>query len=867
MGPTPLSLLFVTLLALHPAPRPDGPVLARVELAAPSAPSFLLRATIPIPRGVLDGPLAPLGLRRAGDEGEARVAQVEVVTRRADGTPEVIEVVAAMELSEDDRASGRLRYELVGRATGAPPPRRPDGLAALLDPEQGGRLALRARDVHGHAYRCDLLAEVDEGGVGSRRIDADGPYLRRWRVAGVLLPVEPSADAPAPGGQPLPHMMGVHAYLTRRRGDRALSVDLRVHNGTSAGRRAARRGEEPVGTLYWRELELLVPQGWKVLPEVRDPFFGAPREEDGARIYPIVAAHAGEALHMMPPQAQLLRRLVLVRGGEEAAGRRRLAREGLAFCVHDHRAFSWANPATQAYFPQRDLVGSMDWFRRGADRGKGALRRVEDLRLVRLLRQLEEGAGGEPPGRFEAMGWAHPLFLPQEGAHGGEGIRFLEGHRAIGGASASSYRILELHHRMNASRQAEALYDRRGEPLGYPEWADAEGALDFDFRTYGRTAPPEFRQHCGGGPPPGEQVRWVLSEGLRPPYDRGGGHAAEGKLSTSDGDLVRWMCHDTQHLVRYTKQTKALQWLGNDPLARDDLRLGAELFRLWFHEGSSPHPDGSAVTLRHLEALAAAHPRQGLPVSRGHAWGIDAFCAAWAAADDDWRERHRGWIERVADLLVAGANPGGIVIRSDNPPLLQNPRYEGAHAFQSEILLLAVRSLIESVFRGVDTERTEALEDLYLRGCEYLFFGPVFGRLAATWSDPEDPVWFHGPRWAFAVAKADDYATPPFSDARFWGADYFPEDGFHGDSVETTYGFAILALAADMSPAEGRGLENRFLRRTLELWKPRSDWEERRRSLTERFGEESHDNSPNCIGYLGRLQLARALKARTSSGR
>ncbi|MAF65732.1 MAG: hypothetical protein CMJ84_08750 [Planctomycetes bacterium] len=861
------SLLLAALLAPHAPAPPDGPILARVELGAPSASSFLLRATIPVPAGALDGPLVPFGLRRAGREGAATVAQIEVVTRRADGTPEVIEVLAPMALEEEDRVGDRLRFELVARASGAPPARRSDGLDALLDAAQGGRLVLRMSDVYGHRYRCDLLAAVGEGGVGSRRTAADGAYLRRWRVGGVLLPEERNEGSSSPGGPPLPHMMGVHAYLTRRRNDGVLSLDLRLHNGSSAGRRDPLPGEEPVGTLYWREIELLVPAGWSVLPEVRDPFFGEARAGDGGLIFPLVAAHATKALHMMPPQGQLLRRLVLVAKGDEAAGRRRLAHEGLAFCTHDARAWSWASPTTQAYFPQRDLVGSMDWFRRGSDRGKAALRRAEDVRLVQLLRQLEEGAEGASPGRSPSLGWAHPLFRSQEGAHGGEGIHFIEGHRAIGGASGSSYRLLELHHRMNASRQAEALYDRRGDPVGYGEWADDQGALDFDFRTYGRTVPPEFRQHCRGGPAPREQVLRVLADDLRPPYDRGDGHVQGGKLPTGDDDLVHWMCHDTQHLVRYTKQTKALQWLGNDPLARDDLRLGAELFHLWFHEGASPHPKGRAITLRHLEALAAAHPHQGLPIHRGHAWGIDAFCAAWAAADDAWRERHRLWIERVADLLVAGANPGGIVIRSDSPPLLKNPRYEGAHAFQSEILLLAVRSLIESVFRGVDPERTAALEDLYLRGSDYLFFGPVFGKLAATWSNPQDPVWFHGPRWAFAVARADGYRTPPFSDTGFWGPDYFPEDGFRGDSVETTYGFAILALAADLSPSEGRGLENRYLRRSLDLWKPQSEWPARLRSLTERFGEESFDNSPNCIGYLGRLQNAGVLKAQSSSAR
>ena len=92
--------------------------------------------------------------------------------------------------------------------------------------------------------------------------------------------------------------------------------------------------------------------------------------------------------------------------------------------------------------------------------------------------------------------------------------------------------------------------------------------------------------------------------------------------------------------------------------------------------------------------------------------------------------------------------------------MLQNPKYEGAHAFQSEILLLAERSLVESVFRGVDERRREALERLYIRGTDYLFFGPVFARVEASGSRPGRPLFDFGPRWAFAVALKDGWKTP-----------------------------------------------------------------------------------------------------------
>ena len=137
--------------------------------------------------------------------------------------------------------------------------------------------------------------------------------------------------------------------------------------------------------------------------------------------------------------------------------------------------------------------------------------------------------------------------------------------------------------------------------------------------------------------------------GLRPVYDQGSPHESAGEYPNSNDNLVAWAGHDGQHMVRYTKNTKALVWLGNDALAKDDLLLSAELFHLMFHESEGPTSTG--VTLRAYERHAAAFPNQGAWLGRDHAWGIDVMCAAYATQDQAWRAAHLPWFERLATML------------------------------------------------------------------------------------------------------------------------------------------------------------------------------------------------------------------------
>ncbi len=855
---TSLALLALVACSLAGASPSDDPrVVARLECAAPAVEAFVLRGTVPLPaEGApsFEGATEPFSVRLAGEK-LLVPAQTEVVVRRPDGRPQVVEVLARVTRPEKARPGDRLRFDVVlAEHERADAPPVPVPVRELLDEALPPTIVLRSRDVYGNRYQVDLCGRADDPGFGSERILAHGAVERQRRVYGTLVPV----GERSPQGAPLPHLMGAHAYLTEWARERFVSLDLRINNGATPGSRAALPVEETLGIVYWRELELVVPRGWLVLPDVHDPFWGTPYPEGDQVVFPVVKPYESGALHMMGPQAQFHRRLVVARDNVHALARAHLDGAGRAFCVQGPGLWSWFEPETAAFLAQRELLAMLDFVRRGRGGGTAAAR-MEDAGDADALAQVIRSGAPRGYGYVTApvMGWAHPWFIRIEGGAGGEGIAMAEGYRAAGAASWDDLRRLIYLHRMNQSRQPEAQYDRFGDPVGYHEWLDERGHIPFDFRTNGRVVPPAFKLPAAYGPPPSKQVLDVVAKGLRPPYDRGEPHVKNGKLVGDNDVLIVWSPHDGQHMIRYTKQTKALVWLANDSLAKDDLLLSAELFRLMFHE--SPHDPADwagGVTLKIADELARAHPHQGVWLNRDHAWGIDSMCAAYSTQTPEWRAENRSWFGRVADLFALAAMPSGLVERSHNTKILQTEKYDAAQAFECLFLYHAMRAMCASVFAGVDQARYEELTELAVRQCEYMFFGPIFMRFQPPYQpDPANPTIFcWGPRSGFGVALHDGYQTPPFSDAEHWGPNYMPADALKHD-VDVNYVWQALAWAEEISREQhATGLENRYLRRSLACWLQYPSYEALLEALAASTSESSVELSKNWIGFYAKLR-------------
>lgn len=841
--------------------------VARLEVTLPVHSPFLIHATLPIPKGVFprqDG-RSPFSIVNHGAGNPLVPAQVEIVSRYPTGEADVVEVLAQVDRADKEKPGAQSLYSIVldpqdvgGEPTiaAAREPAVPVRVRELLARGQRGRFGLRARDVYGNTYWAELSGNVEDPSFGSLRLLKSGPFERVRRLYATMVPV-PNAK---PLGPPLAHLLGVHAYITERTEDECVLLDLRVNNGAIAGSREAHPLESTLGIVYWRSIELVIPEGWSVVSQVADPFQGSPYSEASTRVIPIVEPCNDGKLHMMGPQAQFERRLALVPKGGEARAREELDNAGLAFCVRGEGLWSWFDPATARYFPQRDLLASVDFFKRHGRSGKAAVRAEEAGELSQYRLAIESGAVHGYYVTSPVMGWAHPWFVKEQGSPGGEGIAMFEGYYAAAAAARDGVTRLELLHRMNVSRQPEAAYDRFGDPVGYHQWLRADGKIPFDFRTNGGIFMPPFLLPCKRGPAASDQVRFVVEHDLRPPYDQGQPFLPEeqgGSVLDRSENLLAWWPHDDQHMVRYTKNTKALVWLKNDEMAKDDLVLSAELYHLMKHE--SPHVEASwshGVTLKVWEDTVKAHTHQGVLLGREDAWGIDAMCAAYSVSSPAWRAANRAWFDRMSQLMLDAALPNGLIQRFINIRLLGHNKYAVTQTFECLFLMHAIRCMNESVFRGVDEPRRRGLEALVVAGLDYLMWAQPWARGPNSWQpDPAHPTLFlNGPRQGIAIAMNDDYATPPFSDAARWGPNYLPEDGL-GSGIEIFHTWLPLAYAQEITnETAGRGLDNRYLRRTLDCGMGHKDWRDLVKDLHEQTTSSSFDNSANWIGLLGKLQ-------------
>jgi hypothetical protein len=901
--------------------------VALFETEPIEADTFLLHGTVPIPPGVYPRKDGQSPFHVLDGPGGAPVpAQVAVVSRRPNGEADVLEVMARVHgrrarapLTKETPDARRPRFVLVlSPAPTLPAPEVPASVAELLAPRGRQPLRLRARDVFGHLYEVNLRGSELDAGFGSRSVLKSGRWVRQTRTYGTMVCEKPARpkNRYATLPPPLPHLFGVHAYITEYAGEERVSIDLRIHNGHSAGSRKPHIFEAPLGLVYFDSLELILPAGWTAVPRVRDPFFGEPRREKDSMVVPIVAplqARAeGEAppLHMIGPRGQFHRRLEIVPLAEGSSPAKAILEArgslGLAFPVPRNDLWSWQNPSTARFGPQRTILAGWDFYRRDGTRGPAGARAADGNALSVLAGLLREGNAGADSVAGEVMGWAHPWFGKYQGVTGGFAVDTIGGARVAGTASQDGYRRLELLHRMNTCRQPQALYDWRGEPVGFHQWVTPKGRVSLRYRSNVLGSPPSQRLPCRRGPQASVQAQTAILTDRRPAYDLGTASRTDGKIHDDPRNLLAWMPHDGQHLARYTKFAQALAWLGNDALAKDDLILCAELYRLMVHDGLSPQPaadvkvpkpvDGAQegdeeepptareglkrvppaarelaakaqkeremreakraerlaarpvpppLALHELESLAAERRHGGAQVGRELAWGLDAMCAAYSLADPAWRRRATPWFQRMAAVLPRLATPAGIIQRQVSGKFFSSKEHAGAQSFEALLLVHGLRCLDASVFEEVAPNRSKLLRELALRAIDYLFFGPPWQQAKSGGQ--------RGPARAFAVAPADARRDPYA--AGEGGTDReFPPDGV-APQVEVLYGWEALAWAASLTdPDQGPGPRNRFLVRALAYGKGADDLQALEAALARRAGAPSRDDSGNWAGFLGYLQ-------------
>lgn len=710
-------LAAVSEATLQATVPPASAHVATFELAAPARNSFVLRGTVPVPLGTFpraDGAV-PFQVRDA--DGTFVNAQVEVVSRSGatELEAQVVEVLARVQRPATAQTGDRIRYDVML----APHPVEELFASPLVDAllSTPGQLVLRATDAFGNVYLTDLWEDVLVPGGDRVKEYRDGVFADTLGTHQVLLPAPPVLG---PAGT-LPHHLGVHTYLTRWSREEFVSLDLRLHNALS-GLKADTHDDDALGKLYFGKLELLVPQGWVVLNDTPDPFFGAPYSEGAWRVQPIVAPLAGGKLHVIPSLAQFERRLVVARDTPAALASARctLDARNLAFCVAGNAAdgrelWSWWNRATPYYFPQRHVLPRLDTV------PAASLRVSDEQAFAGRAQQVASGASGLWPATSAGLGWAHPWGVSDGGMVSGQEIWLYDGIATAWAASHAGYRHHALRHRMYTDRQCNVMYNLGGRHMSVLQWRVTDPVNGDWMPVWWFGGPLLFAADpFGFGSAPTFQSDWVAQQGKQPAYE---------------AELLAYRPIDESHLGRYTHDTKVLVWLGNDALAKDDLRAQAEGFRLGFCELRQDIWGGIVSSGLHmLQNYVAARPGQGLAFGRREGWGIDTVCAAYSTQSDYWRAPVRRWFDLILDVVETGQADCNGGIQASWLYNAFGAQYRCRQAIEAAISENGLVSLRESVYRRADNDRLRRLNGVLQKSWEAMV-SPVF------WSSANHAPW------------------------------------------------------------------------------------------------------------------------------
>jgi len=701
--------------------------VARLVLEAPSSREFVVRGTIPVPRGTyprVDGAI-PFSIRDV--DGSLADTQVEIVSRYADDLDgaDVVEVIGRVRRSPDAVPGARIEYGIVESPHQRGHFEAHPAIEEVLRPAAGLRLS--ARDVFGNEY----TAELRPPGLDGDRL-RDGSACRERRMVTVFTPVTPVSGATAT----LPHLLGVHAFFRAWTGEPVVSLDLAFHNGHS-GHDLSTNEDDPVGTIYLDGIDLVMPPGWNAWVDDPDTALGtAVVTPEGTRL-PLVQRLPDGKLHVFPIQSQTVRRLVLARE-EDAERAVDYARDrNLGFArrgVNGAGAplYSWWNPETARYFPQKHALPRLGHV------SQGAIALDLEQRYAVVAGALRSGIAPGYPLLSPALGWAHPWGIQDGGMAGGDEINLYDGLRALEVASNSGYRLLALRHRMLTDRQPVALFDEDGVPADYTRWTEpginGEWLPIWCFLTpllwaadpFGFTIAPQF------------QIDAVHAQGRAPAYE---------------ADLRAHHPIDLEHLVRYTAPAKALAWIGNDSLAKESLALHAALFRMSYNEMPNTQWKHYISTgLATDEQYVASNPGKGFTFGRLEAWGLDAATAWYGLADLEWRVRTREWFGRIADVVHDGQSSCSGFIQATVYEQLFGGQYRARQSIEQAITEHALVGLMETVLEGAEPLRTEKTRRVLAASFRSMATAP-------GWSE------IHNAPWSKLAVGDNDFSHPPFCGA------------------------------------------------------------------------------------------------------
>ncbi len=671
-------------------------VVAKLDLVAPDAKEFIVRATLPVPEGTYlpeqdaDEGTTPLAV--VTWPGQTARTQVEVVSRYPD--PEdgasVVELIARVRRGPKVAPGDRMPLFVVQKDHDAAKMRLDRDVKEML--ATPGALTLSTKDVFGNVYKADLFAQVLAKDPRAREL-REGALAAEYAVHEVLLPTQPKG-----GNQgTLDHMMGVHAYVTTFDSEEWFLLDLHVHNGMD-GLDPSTSNDTAMDDLFFEDLVLHLPSGWKASTLFQHPSLGQGGPLGNHWALPLVKPLANGKLHCLPKQSRFIRRLAIWRTPEaRKEAEAMLHGERLAYCrpgtqTNGEAYWSWWNPRTARWFPQAHRLPDLSYL------NLDALEADLVGRWQTCRDQLATGESGSYPFISAAMGWAQPWGVAYGGMTGGDEIMITDGLVELSVGRPEGYELAQLRLRAYSDRQPTALFGSDGTPTRVEDIMVTEGfgAPYANGSFYIRPNPGS--DPFGFNDAPMFQIEAAEAQGRVPGYRDA---------------LKGWMPIDIQHFIRYTRNLKLLAWMANDSLAKDQLIAAEEIFRLGFHEHTnSAYGYVQGTGLRARMDYVAEYPGQGVDLSRAEGWGTDVSVAAYLVGDTELRERLYPWFEKIAQVAEDGASTcSGNIMSSYVGTKQFDGKYRIRYLGHSSYTDNALRGMQRSVFQGVDEERAKRIAE------------------------------------------------------------------------------------------------------------------------------------------------------------
>ncbi|MDF1800462.1 MAG: hypothetical protein P1V81_14895 [Planctomycetota bacterium] len=753
--------------------------VAEFQLPAPQEADFIFRGTLPLPTPGNIGLDNRLQLRVVGTT-QTFPAQVEVVSRYAGdgssgqtGGPDVIELLADVSVPSGTVPGSSLALEVVVSNHTPSSFQATTDVAALTS----GPCIVRATDVFGNVYTADIFEDFQVPLAPELQVLRSGEVAHQVRTHSWLLPDpnDPTWEENARGT--MPHLFGVHAYVTQYAGEDFISVDLRIHNGAD-GLDPTTTDDDSVGDVFFDSIELLVDGDWTLIQAFDDPFFNPTPTASGTEnvwslVRPLGQVSGNSGLHFMTNQGQFVRRLCLAYTGEGAGT---VALDRAESCLTEswlgfnrpgpgtqNSYLSWWNPATSRYFAQNDRLPHPSSFL-ASDLVAMANGINNDFTSDSSSLATGLGASGGGPSTnllTNAMGWAHPAGVSHGLNPGGNGINFWEGIRTAILADQTGYRMQQIDHRTTTCREPLATYNADGTPAT-AEQLEVQGTYLYMPIVMSVNYTPYFDQYTTSDPfgflgaNAGDSQRNAANLlGLEPSYGLGG-------TALDKDDLDGFDPHAMSHTSRNTRSQKALVWLGNDAMAKDDLFLQAELARILYSplptNDADPFSAGaqySSIGMLSPMRYVNQHPGWGAKVGRSQGWLMDTVAAAYALGSDAQRGPYRSWTQSITALLKDAQNPvTGNIMASKGPVASDIPGHRGVQAISEAILGNGLVSVLESVYRGSDATRVTDVENL-LKGSTAGVIHPTVWNSNGTGDGPGPSSW--------AATGPIDYDLAPYN--------------------------------------------------------------------------------------------------------